>query len=331
MPMYKYKTANIELPYPPAAYRFYKTALGEYSFPRYMMYTDDLEIIHDVPGQPHKGRVLLAIQSHSDDIPIDCGGLVVKLIKEGYTGYLLKMSADDLGGRLPFGQSVLGNENDNHAIAKALGCKKAFTFYYNNHRMDGDSILEMKTRMVYLLRTLKVDTIICHDPFNDYERNPDHIVSGETIHRACMICGSGKDFPEFTKAGIGGTWVRDKYYFGNSPQGHHLVNCVVDISSVIDVKVNANIVNISKGPFGVNGSLLRKRLAKENKKLPILGDNDNTANYQYIKEILFHDWRVFGKQFGLDYVEPYYHIGPWTDDKPTLQDYIDEHAVPLNS
>ncbi len=38
MPMYKYKKANIELPYPPAAYRFYKTALVEYSLPKYLMY-----------------------------------------------------------------------------------------------------------------------------------------------------------------------------------------------------------------------------------------------------------------------------------------------------
>src|ERR1035437_2682027 len=40
------------------------------------------------PGQPHKGKVLLALQAHSDDIPLSAAGTVAKLIEEGYTGYL---------------------------------------------------------------------------------------------------------------------------------------------------------------------------------------------------------------------------------------------------
>ena len=39
------------------------------------------------PGQPHKGKVLLALQAHSDDIPLSAAGTVAKLIEEGYTGY----------------------------------------------------------------------------------------------------------------------------------------------------------------------------------------------------------------------------------------------------
>ncbi len=40
-------------------------------------------------GLPHQGKVLAAIQPHCDDIPIFAGGTVAKLIKEGYTGYLM--------------------------------------------------------------------------------------------------------------------------------------------------------------------------------------------------------------------------------------------------
>ena len=39
-------------------------------------------------GKPHAGKVLAAIQPHADDIPLFAGGLVLKLIQEGYTGYL---------------------------------------------------------------------------------------------------------------------------------------------------------------------------------------------------------------------------------------------------
>ena len=48
-------------------------------------------------GQPHKGKVLLALQAHSDDIPLSASGTVAKLIEEGYTGYLVRASNDDMG------------------------------------------------------------------------------------------------------------------------------------------------------------------------------------------------------------------------------------------
>jgi hypothetical protein len=35
---------------------------------------------------PYKGKVLLAVQAHSDDIPLFAAGTVAKLIQEGYTG-----------------------------------------------------------------------------------------------------------------------------------------------------------------------------------------------------------------------------------------------------
>jgi LmbE family N-acetylglucosaminyl deacetylase len=35
------------------------------------------------PGQPHAGKVLLAVQAHSDDIALSASGTVAKLIEEG--------------------------------------------------------------------------------------------------------------------------------------------------------------------------------------------------------------------------------------------------------
>ena len=37
-------------------------------------------------GSPHAGKVLAAIQPHSDDIALLCAGTVAKLVGEGYTG-----------------------------------------------------------------------------------------------------------------------------------------------------------------------------------------------------------------------------------------------------
>jgi hypothetical protein len=73
---------------------------------------------------------------------------------------------------------------------------------------------------------------------------------------------------------------KEKYYFARGPQ---MVNRVVDIGSVFDQKVEVNLANVTQGPAGENGAALRKRLAEQKLKLPILGDDDATANRQYIR------------------------------------------------
>jgi LmbE family N-acetylglucosaminyl deacetylase len=319
-----------KMPHPPSIFSFKRSGYNIFTLPNYEVYTDDLKIERDLPGKPHKGRVFAAIQPHIDDVPLYCAGLVAKLIKEGYTGYLIRISNDDLGSGGSYGEGVLRNEIDNDKIAEVLGLKKAFNLNYTNHRMDGDPMLELKTRLLFLFKVLNVDTVISFDPQDMLERNPDHTMTAEAVYRVCWV-GTRKDFPELNKAGITGKSITDQYYYGMSPMGFHPVNCVVDISSVIDKKVESNIANANKGPCGHSGSRLRARLAKENKKLPILGNDDKTADFQYIKELLMHDWKVFGEQFGLEYAEPYFWVGTGQEYTPTVQDYIDEHAVPLRS
>ena len=55
------------------------------------------------------------------------------------------------------------------------------------------------------------------------------------------------------------------------------MNRIVDISAYIDQKVRGNVANKGKGPAGTAGSRLRLELAREGKKLPLLGDDDDTA------------------------------------------------------
>ncbi len=121
-------------------------------------------------GTPHKGKVLLAVQAHSDDIPLMAAGTVAKLVKEGYTGYLVRATNDDMGDAPglgtpgSIGDHVLGNERDNAEVARVLGLKKTFDLNYSNHRMADVSMNELQCRLIFLIRLLKVDTIVCWDP-----------------------------------------------------------------------------------------------------------------------------------------------------------------------
>src|SRR5882757_2821449 len=61
-------------------------------------YQTEVTIERPIADKPHQGKVLAAIQPHCDDIPIFAGGTVLKLIDEGYTGYLITMSDDSMAG-----------------------------------------------------------------------------------------------------------------------------------------------------------------------------------------------------------------------------------------
>jgi len=284
-------------------------------------------------GRPHVGKVLAAVQPHTDDIPIFAGGTVAKLVGEGYTGYLIRTTNDEMAGSGTTGQRVLDNERDTENVAKALGLQKVFNLEYRNHQMDEISRVEMRARLVHLIRFLKIDTILCYDPWGTYEENPDHYVTAQVVEAACWMAGMDLDYPEQLAAGLQPHAVKEKYYFARGPQ---IVNRVVDISAWIDRKVEANLANKTQGPCGENGARLRSKLASQKLRLPILGVDDDSANRAYIKNIVL-DYdslsqrgvlsdRELGRPHGLEWAEAFHYIGA---RQSQLEYYISEHAVPL--
>jgi len=48
---------------------------------------------------------------------------------------------------------------------RVLSLKKAFDLNYSNHRMADVSQNELQCRLIFLIRLLKVDTLVCWDPW----------------------------------------------------------------------------------------------------------------------------------------------------------------------
>jgi LmbE family N-acetylglucosaminyl deacetylase len=291
---------------------------------------EEVTIERPATGRPHEGKVLAVIQPHCDDIAYFAAGTVAKLIDEGYTGYLIRTSNDDAAGTgKSLGERVLNNEHSNEAFAKSLGLKKIYDLGYRNHRMDEYNIQEIKGRLIFLFRLLKVDTIVCYDPWGLYEENPDHYVTAKAVEAARWMSGS-EDYPEQLEV-VQPHPVSERYYFARGPQ---LVNRVVDISKYIDKKVRANQVITAQGSGGDSGSQLRKKLAAAGKQLKILGNDDETANFNYIREFMLDmdsenlrgvpSDRVVGKKYGLEWAERFRYIGT---PPSKVEEYISKNAV----
>jgi len=108
-----------------------------------------------------------------------------------------------------------------------------FDLGYRNHRMDDLSPTEIRARLIFLFRLLRVDTIFSYDPWGHYEENPDHYVTAQAVEAACWMSGGHLDMPEHFAAGLKPHSVSEKYYFARGPQ---LVNRVVDIGPTFETK-----------------------------------------------------------------------------------------------
>ncbi len=300
-------------------------AAGPASAARNLPQDRDAEVVVERPreGRPHQGKVLAAIQPHADDISLFAAGTVAKLVQEGYTGHLIRVTNDDMAGPGTIGETVLANEKDNDAVARVLGLEKVFNLNYNNHRLDDISVVELRARFIFLFRLLQVDTVVCYDPWGHYEENPDHYVMARAIESACWMAGMNKDYPEHFAAGLKPKSVRERYYFARGPQ---LVNRVVDVSKTIETKIDCIVANKAQGPGGNNGARLRRRLAEKGLRLPELGGDDETANREYVRLFLLDANRELGRRYGLEYAEAFHYIGP---KESPVESYVAEHAVPL--
>jgi LmbE family N-acetylglucosaminyl deacetylase len=283
------------------------------------------------PNRPHAGKVLLAIQAHSDDIPLSAAGTVAKLIEEGYTGYLVRATNDDMGDAPglgtpgSIGEHVLGNERDNAEVARILGCKNHFDLNYNNHRMADVSLNEVIGRLIFLIRALKADTVVCWDPWAHDEENPDHYTTARAVEAACWMAGRAHDFPEQIALGHPAKTVEEKYYFARRPE----ITRVVDVSAQIGKVIEANRANRAKGPAGHLGSRLRADLARKGQRLPLLGDDDATAERNYIREFVLTRSRALGQKYGVEYAEAFHYIGPGPASRTQrIEEYIKRHAAP---
>ena len=273
-------------------------------------------------GTPHAGKVLALITPHLDDGPIFAFGTIAKLMSEGYTGYFIRTSNDEKDSfDLSIGETVLSNERDSRNLVKTTGLKKVYDLGYRNHRMDDISRIEMRARLIFLFRLLKVDTIFSYDPRDHYEENPDHYVTAQSVEAACWMAGGARDFPEHLEAGLKPHAVSEKYYFARGPQ--QLVNRVVDIGPTLDAKrtaIRACRTMVLHMVKDVNASLAAKKL-----KLPEFTGDEDKAVDEYITAVFQRRDAEMGRPHGLAYAEQFHHIAP----DPGLDEFISKHAVSL--
>ena len=271
-------------------------------------------------GLPHKGKVFVAVHAHVDDVPHFAGGLCAKLMAEGYTGYIVRATNDEHSGGGTNARNILSNETEHAKMAQALGFREAFELYYRNSRMEEISKAELRGRLLLIYRMVKADTLITFHPESFAGQHPDHFITGRVAAGAASLCALPNEHWEHLEAGFAARPIQERYYACSGVD--QPFNRVVDIGPYIEKKIDAIAECRSQGG-GNLGSRLRARLSGEGKRLALLGNDDRTADREYIRHFLLEDDRAFARPHNLQYAERFFY----TDDRPPAHSKVDEYVA----
>jgi LmbE family N-acetylglucosaminyl deacetylase len=275
-------------------------------------------------GQPHKGKVFVAVHAHLADVPIFASGLCARLIAEGYTGYLVRTTNDEHAGAGTAAHNILSNEQEQASMAAVIGFKDVFDLYYRNDRMEEISKAELRGRLLLIYRMVRADTIITFHPDMPATDQPDRQITGRAAAEAASLALNAGEHWEHIEAGFPARAIHERYYI--PVDAAQPFNRVVDIGPYIEKKIDAIAECKSQGG-GSLGSQLRARLTGEGKRLPLLGSDDRTANREYIRHFLLDDDREFARPYNLQYAERFYYIDGRSPSHRKVDEYVTKNAV----
>ncbi len=184
--------------------------------------------------RPYRGRVLVVVTCHADDFSIFAGGTIAKLIDQGYTGYLVRVTDDEKSGGPDPQHNAAQNDREVRETARIIGLRELYSLPFKNDELGRVPHVRLRDAIMYDLRKLRADTIYTFDPYAMYgEENFDHLAVARAAEDAARNAGNPLYAPDQIRFGVPAHTVADGYYWGRAPMD---VNTVVDTSAYLDRK-----------------------------------------------------------------------------------------------
>ena len=126
---------------------------------------------------------ILAIAAHPDDIEITCGGLLIKMAKQGRAVGALDLTRGEMGS--------FGDENDRDSEAAAAARIMGLT--YRGNLALNDSAVEInqanKLKVAAIIRQTRPELVVL--PHWE-QRHPDHAACHRIAYDGCFLAGLKK-------------------------------------------------------------------------------------------------------------------------------------------
>ncbi|MHA1715662.1 MAG: PIG-L deacetylase family protein, partial [Promethearchaeota archaeon] len=247
-------------------------------------------------------KTVLAIGAHADDLTIWAGGTLKKLSFEGNKVICVRICDDweDCVG-ITKEIAIKRNRQECNDAYRVLGAKEIIHLDYPSDMLAGVNYLELREKIVSLIRQYKPNIVISFDLNGMDEENQDHVIVANAVNEACWQASVDLLYPESVKK-FGIHRVGERYLFARNPT---VMNFHVDISEFIDDKIKAinSHETVIKNFF--HQYLLMARANRLN--VPLLEANiPNSIRVNVFVRLVFGE---IGQQFGVRYAEIFNKIG----------------------
>lgn len=188
-----------------------------------------------------KGKTVLAVGAHPDDVEFGCGATMAKLAADGATLIFVVATLGNRGSRahkITASKLVNSRKQEQENAAKILGAREVIFLGHEDGNLCCD--IDLKQELVRLIRKHKPDMVFTHDPtwFHQQQgrfsmiNHTDHRATGEaTLDAIYPLSRDLLSFPEHAKEGLTPHTVREVYLY-HSPRP----NFYVDVTRFIDKK-----------------------------------------------------------------------------------------------
>jgi LmbE family N-acetylglucosaminyl deacetylase len=218
--------------------------------------------------EPPPPQRALFIAAHPDDIEFVVAGSAAKWTQaESAVRYVLVTSGDAGSHEPGMTRERLAciREAEQRAAAETVGVREVVFLGYHDDEVEPS--LALRRDLVREIRRFKPDGVVCFDPTfilgDGYINHPDHrAVAQAALDAVAPAAGMPLVFPELHEEGLEPHPVREVWIAsGTQP------NTWVDISSTLDLKIEALRKHVSQFPDGWDpGDMLREWAAESGKE-----------------------------------------------------------------
>jgi LmbE family N-acetylglucosaminyl deacetylase len=185
-------------------------------------------------------RRALAVGAHPDDVELSAGGLLAAWTAAGVHVELAVLTAGQLGAVDPaFGcrEATSVRRAESRAAAAVLGAARVHFLGEPDGRLEAS--VAVRHRLARLVREVRPDVVVGHDPWRRWLLHPDHRAAGLLTVDAAVVARE----PRLDLDGVPAHRAHTLLLWGTDAPDE-----VVDIAGVLDVKLAALAEHASQLP-----------------------------------------------------------------------------------
>jgi LmbE family N-acetylglucosaminyl deacetylase len=181
-------------------------------------------------------QTYMLVVAHPDDSEFSSAGTVARLKDAGKRVVLIQVTSGDKGSPerdIDPAELAKRREAEELEAARRLGMDEVVFLRCPDGSLMPD--LDLREKIVRMIRAHKPDVIITHDPFRPYALHPDHRAVGlATTDAVYPTARDALYFPEHLKEGLEPHKTAEIWFFGPEHPDK-----IVDITDTFDRKIEA--------------------------------------------------------------------------------------------